>query len=125
MRQALSSNAAPQPIGPYSQAIRAAGFIFVSGQGSVNPKTQEIIPGDISAQTETTLENISGLLHAVGSSLRDVIRCTVYLKNMDDFGRMNEVYGRYFTNEPPARSTVEVARLPKDLLVEIDVIALG
>ena len=125
MRQALSSNAAPQPIGPYSQAIRAAGLIFVSGQGSVNPKTQEIISGDISAQTERTLENISGLLHAAGSSLRDVIRCTVYLKNMDDFGRMNEVYGRYFTNQPPARSTVEVARLPKDLLVEIDVIALG
>lgn len=125
MRQALSSKAAPQPIGPYSQAIRAAGLLFVSGQGSVDPKTQEIVRGDISAQTERTLENISGLLQAAGSSLRDVVRCTVYLKDMNDFGGMNEVYGRYFTNEPPARSTVEVARLPKDLLVEIDVIALG
>ncbi len=125
LRQAVSTNAAPRPIGPYSQAIRAAGLLFVSGQGSVNPETQEVIIGDIAEQTSRTLENISAILQAAGSSLRDAIRSTVYLKNMDDFAAMNTVYERYLGAAAPARSTVEVVRLPKDLLVEIDVIALA
>ena len=125
MRQAISTDLAPRPIGPYSQAIRAGGMVFVSGQGSVDPKTQAIINGDVAAQTGRTLENLSAILQAAGSSLDRVLRCTVYLKNMADFAAMNAVYEKYFSSSPPARSTVEVARLPKDLLVEIDAIALA
>lgn len=125
MRRAIFTNAAPQPIGPYSQAIQAGGMLFISGQGSVDPRNQAVIEGDIAEQTDHTLKNISALLEAAGSSLDRVVRCTVYLKNMDDFAAMNAVYEKYLGGAAPARSTVEVARLPKDLLVEIDVIALG
>ncbi len=125
IRESISTGDAPRPIGPYSPAIRAGGFVFVSGQGAVDPKTQVLTGGDIAAQTARTLDNLSAILKAAGTDLGNVLRCTVYLKNMDDFTAMNEVYGRYFTSAPPARSTVEVARLPKDILVEIDVIALA
>ena len=125
MREVIATGQAPQAIGPYSQAIRAAGLIFTSGQVAIDPATQQVISGDISAQTDRVLKNLAAILQASGSSLEKVLRCTVFLKHMDDFAAMNEVYGRYFKQSPPARSTVEVARLPKDVLVEIDVIALA
>jgi len=125
MRDVIATAQAPQAIGPYSQAIRAQGLIFTSGQVAIDPATQQVIAGDISAQTDRVLKNLAAILQASGSTLEKVLRCTVFLKNMGDFGAMNEVYGRYFKQTPPARSTVEVARLPKDVLVEIDVIALA
>ena len=125
MRDVISTDQAPKAIGPYSQAIRAAGLIFTSGQVALDPATQQVIAGDVAAQTDRVLKNLSAVLHAAGSSLDKALRCTVFLKNMGDFAAMNEVYVRYFTQAPPARSTVEAARLPKDVLVEIDVIALA
>ena len=125
MRDVISTDHAPKAIGPYSQAIRAAGMIFTSGQIAIDPETQQVISGDVAAQTDRVLKNLAAILRASGTSLDKVLRCTVFLKNMGDFAAMNEVYGRYFTQTAPARSTVEVARLPKDVLVEIDVIALA
>jgi len=125
MRDVISTNEGPRAIGPYSQAIRANGFVFVSGQVSIDPVTNTLVSGDVGAQTERGLQNLSGILKAAGSSLEKVVRATVFLKNMNDFAAMNEVYGKHFSSQPPARSTVEVARLPKDVLVEIDVIALA
>jgi 2-iminobutanoate/2-iminopropanoate deaminase len=125
MREVISTHDAPQAIGPYSQAIRANGFVFVSGQVAIDPATQQVISGDVAAQTDRALKNLSTILQAAGSGLEKVARSTVFLKNMGDFAAINEVYGRYFNATPPARSTVEVARLPKDVLVEIDVIALA
>ena len=124
MREVIATAEAPQAIGPYSQAIRAAGMIFTSGQVAIDPATQQVVAGDVAAQTDRVLRNLAAILAASGSSLGEVVRCTVFLKNMGDFAAMNEVYGRYFKEAPPARSTVEVARLPKDVLVEIDAIAL-
>jgi 2-iminobutanoate/2-iminopropanoate deaminase len=125
MRDVISTNDGPQAIGPYSQAIRANGFVFVSGQVALDPATQQVISGDVAVQTDRVLKNLSAILKAAESGLEKVVRSTVFLKNMGDFTAMNEVYGRYFNAAPPARSTVEVARLPKDVLVEIDVIALA
>ncbi|MFZ0478952.1 MAG: RidA family protein [Terriglobales bacterium] len=124
MRDVISTDQAPKAIGPYSQAIRAGGFIFTSGQIPVDPATQQVVAGDVAAQTDRVLKNVAAILEASGSSLEKVVRCSVFLKSMGDFAAMNEVYGRYFKQAPPARSTVEVARLPKDVLVEIDAIAL-
>jgi len=125
MRDVIATKEGPQAIGPYSQAIRVNGFIFVSGQVAIDPANQQFIAGDIAAQTDRAIKNLAGILKAAGSSLEKVMRATVFLKNMNDFAAMNEVYGKYFSSAPPARSTVEVARLPKDALVEIDVIALA
>ena len=125
MRDVIASDRAPKAIGPYSQAIRAAGLVFTSGQVAIDPATQQVIAGDIAAQTDRVLKNLSAVLQAAGTSLDNALRCTVFLKNMGDFAAMNEVYGRYFGQAPPARTTVEAARLPKDVLVEIDVIALA
>ena len=125
MRDVITTKEAPQAIGPYSQAIRANGFVFTSGLIAIDPVTQQLITGDVAAQTDRVLKNLSAILTAAGSGLDRVVRTTVFLKNMNDFAAMNEVYGRYFTSAAPARSTVEVARLPKDVLVEIDVIALA
>jgi len=125
MRQVISTNDGPKAIGPYSQAIKANGLVFVSGQVCLDPATQQLVGGDVSAQTERVLQNITGILKAAGSSLAQVVKTTVFLKSMNDFAAMNDVYGRHFTSDPPARSTVEVARLPKDVLVEIEVIALA
>jgi len=125
MREVIATDQAPNAIGPYSQAIRAQGLIFTSGQVAIDPATQQVITGDVSAQTDRVLQNLAAILQKSGSGLEKVLRCTVFLKNMSDFAAMNEVYGRYFKEAPPARSTVEVARLPKDVLVEIDVIALA
>jgi 2-iminobutanoate/2-iminopropanoate deaminase len=124
MREIISTKDAPQAIGPYSQAIKANGFVFTSGQIAIDPATQQITAGDVAAQTDRVLRNLSEILEAAGSGLGKVVRATVFLKNMSDFAAMNAVYGKYFSTTPPARSTVEVARLPKDVLVEIDVIAL-
>ena len=125
MRSIISTDRGPKAIGPYSQAIKANGFVFLSGQIPLDPASQQLVSGDIAVQTERVLQNISGILEAAGASLARVVKTTVFLKNMGDFAAMNEVYARYFTAEPPARSTVEVARLPKDVLVEIEVIALS
>ena len=125
MREVISTKDGPQAIGPYSQAIKANGFVFVSGQVAIDPATQQVVSGDVAAQTERVMKNLSAILKAAGTGPEKVVRSTVFLKNMSDFGPMNEVYGRYFSSAPPARSTVEVARLPKDVLVEIDVIALA
>jgi 2-iminobutanoate/2-iminopropanoate deaminase len=113
----------PKPIGPYSQAVKSNGFLFVSGQVAIDSRSNEFVPGDIRQQTERALENLKGILEASGANLHHVVKTTVFLKDMNDFAAMNEVYGRFFTAAPPARSTVQVARLPKDALVEIEVIA--
>jgi 2-iminobutanoate/2-iminopropanoate deaminase len=123
MKQAISSPNAPAAIGPYSSAIRAGQFLFVSGQVALDPATGEMSGGDIQAQTRRVLENIRALLEAGGLSFPDVVRTTVFLADLNDFGAMNEVYGEYFQPPAPARATVEVARLPKDARVEIDAIA--
>ncbi|MBV8477659.1 MAG: RidA family protein [Acidobacteria bacterium] len=125
MRDVISTAEGPRAIGPYSQAIRANGFLFVSGQVAIDPRTNTLVTGDITLQTERVLGNLGGILSAAGSSFDRVVRTTVFLKNMDDFAAMNEVYSKYFPSQPPARSTVEVARLPRDVLVEIDVIAMA
>ena len=125
MREVISTAEGPQAIGPYSQAIRANGLVFVSGQVAIDPATQQVITGDVAVQTERVLKNLAAILKSAGSSLQQVVKSTVFLKSMGDFAAMNEVYGRHFSAPFPARSTVEVARLPKDVLVEIDVIALA
>ncbi|HTQ60577.1 MAG TPA: RidA family protein [Candidatus Solibacter sp.] len=123
MREIVLSDRGPKPIGPYSQAIKVNGLLFVSGQVSLDPKTNEFIPGDVREQTERTLENVKGIVEAAGSKMGHIVKTTVFLKNMGDFAAMNEVYARFFPAAPPARSTVEVARLPKDALIEMEVIA--
>jgi 2-iminobutanoate/2-iminopropanoate deaminase len=124
-RDVVSTPNAPQAIGPYSQAIKANGFVFISGQIPIDPATGSLIEGGIEAQTEQVLKNLSAVLQAAGSSWEKVVKTTVFLKHMSEFGKMNEVYGKVCKNAPPARSTVEVARLPKDVAIEIDVVALA
>jgi 2-iminobutanoate/2-iminopropanoate deaminase len=125
MRQVVATDNAPKAIGPYSQAIKANNFVFISGQIAIDPATQQLIDGDVAAQADRVLQNLSAILTAAGSSLAQVVKTTVFLKYMDNFGAMNEVYARYFGDAPPARSTVAAAGLPRDVLVEIDVIALA
>lgn len=123
MKQAVSSPDAPKAIGPYSQAVRAGQLLFLSGQVPLDPATGLIVDGDIAAQTRRVFENLGAVLQAGGRSFSDVVRTTVFLADMNDFAAMNEVYGQYFFEPYPARATVQVARLPKDARVEIDVIA--
>ena len=123
MKEIVHTDRGPKPIGPYSQAVKAGGFIYLSGQVALDPKTGEMTGADIRPQTERVFENIKGILEAAGSNLHHVVKTTVFLKDMNDFSTMNEVYAKYFTSAPPARSTVQVSRLPKDALVEIEVIA--
>jgi len=125
MREVIATKHAPQAIGPYSQAIKAAGLVFCSGQIALDPASGTLVAGDVAQQTERVLSNLAAVLAYAGSSLDRVVKTTVFLKNMGDFAAMNEVYGRHFKTAPPARSTVEAARLPRDVLVEIDVIALA
>jgi 2-iminobutanoate/2-iminopropanoate deaminase len=124
-RDAVTTASAPKAIGPYSQAIKANGFVFISGQVAFDPATGNLVTGGIEQQTEQVLKNLSAILQASGSSWEKVVKTTVFLKNMAEFGQMNEVYGKFCKGAPPARSTVEVARLPRDVAVEIDVIALA
>ena len=123
-KKALFTDKAPRPIGPYSQAIKAGNFLFIAGQVSLDPATNEFIEGDIAAQTRHAMDNIMEILDNAGLGSEHVVKATVYLADMDDFAAMNEVYGTYFKETPPARAAVEVARLPKDAKVEIDIIAL-
>lgn len=124
MREIVATEHGPKAIGPYSQAIKANGFVFTAGQVALDPATGTMVGTEIKAQTERVLENLKGIVEAAGSSLHKAVKTTVYLKSLDDFAPMNEVYARYFPSAPPGRTTVEVARLPKDALVEIDVVAL-
>jgi len=123
MKDIVLTDKGPKPIGPYSQAVKSNGFLFASGQVALDPRSNEFIGGDIRQQTERAMENIKAVVEAAGSNLHHVVKTTVFLKDMNDFAAMNEAYGKYFTAAPPARSTVQVARLPKDALVEIEVIA--
>ena len=123
-RQAVSAPNAAKPIGPYSAAIRAGNLLFISGQVGFDPATGALVEGDVAAQTDQVMRNIVSLLTAAGTDFAHVVRTTVYLADMNEFGKMNEVYARYVVDPPPARSTVQVARLPRDARVEIDVIAV-
>jgi 2-iminobutanoate/2-iminopropanoate deaminase len=123
MREAVSSPSAPKAIGPYSQAIKAGNLLFVSGQVPIDPATGNLVDGDIATQTHRVFKNIGEILKAAGTSFDAVVRSTVYLQDMNDFAKMNEVYGTYFSAPAPARATVQVSRLPRDAKVEIDVIA--
>ena len=123
MKKVISTAEAPQAIGPYSQAIEAGGFVFVSGQIPLIPATGELVEGSVEVQTARVLENLKAILEAAGSSLESVVKTTVYITNMDDFAKVNGIHGQYFQENPPARVCVEVSKLPKGALVEIDVIA--
>ena len=123
-KRIIATSNAPKAIGPYSQGVLAGNFLFVSGQIPIDPKTNQIIEGDIALQTKQVMENIKGILESGGASMNNVVKATLYIKDMDEYGRINEVYSAYLGNVQPARSTVEVKRLPKDVRIEIDVIAL-
>jgi 2-iminobutanoate/2-iminopropanoate deaminase len=123
MKTVIKTDKAPAPVGPYSQAIRTGNLLFCSGQVSINPKDNQVVLGDIKDQTKLVLENIKNVLAEGGASLDNVVKTTIFLKRMSDFAQVNEVYAGYFTNEPPARSTIEVSALPKGVDVEIEVIA--
>jgi 2-iminobutanoate/2-iminopropanoate deaminase len=123
MKKIISTESAPKAIGPYSQAVVHNGLVFLSGQIPLHPSTGQLLEGDIEVQTVRVLDNIKAVLEASGSSLHKVLKTTVFLKDMGEFPKMNEVYARYFSNDPPARSTVEAARLPRDVRIEIDCIA--
>ena len=122
-KEVISTTTAPSAIGPYSQAIRVGNLLFVSGQIPIDPATGEVVAGDIRAQTRQVLKNLAAIVEAAGSSLDRVAKTTVYLRDLSEFAAMNEVYAQFFGGEPPARSTVQVARLPRDAAIEIDLIA--
>jgi 2-iminobutanoate/2-iminopropanoate deaminase len=124
VREIIKTDLAPHAIGPYSQAIKANGFVFASGQIPTDPSTGQFVTGGIEEQTEQVLKNLAAVLEAAGSSLNRVVKTTVFLADMQEFGAMNEVYGRFFPQDPPARATVEASRLPRDARVEIEAIAL-
>jgi 2-iminobutanoate/2-iminopropanoate deaminase len=125
MRDIIETKMAPSPIGPYSQAVRANGFVFVSGQIPVNPDSGQVVEGGITAQAHQVMKNLSAILEAGGTGLQNVVKTTVFLTNLDDFSVFNQVYGEYFAEAKPARATVQVARLPKEVLVEVEAIAAG
>ena len=124
MKEIISTDKAPAAIGPYSQGVKAGGFLFLSGQIALDPKTMAVVEGDAVAQTEQVMKNMKEALASQGLDFSDVVKTTVFIKDMNEFKRINEVYGRFFEKDAPARSCVEVARLPKDVLVEIEAIAL-
>ena len=121
--QSIYTEKAPKPIGAYSQAIKYNGFVFVSGQIAIDPRTNQFVNGSVEEQTKIVMENIKAILEEAGLDLSCVIKTTIYLKNIEDFPKVNEVYSQYFNEHKPARATVEVSNLPKDALVEIEVIA--
>ncbi len=122
-KNVISTSKAPAALGPYSQAVCWGGLIFVSGQIPIDPATSQVVGDDVAAQTERVLKNLAAILEAAGASLGQVLKTTVYLKDLNDFGKMNEVYARFFSERPPARATVQVARLPRDVSVEIEAVA--
>jgi 2-iminobutanoate/2-iminopropanoate deaminase len=122
-KDVISTSNAPAALGPYSQAIRWGDLIFVSGQIPIDPATSQVVGDDVAAQTERVLQNLTAILEAAGASLGQVLKTTVYLRDLNDFGKMNEVYARFFSERPPARATVQVARLPRDVSVEIEAVA--
>jgi len=124
-KRIVRTEEAPEAIGPYSQAVVANGMVYAAGQVPLDPKTGQIVPGDIRAQTKRVMENLKAVLGAAGSSMDKVVKTTVFLRDLNDFGTMNEIYGEYFRESPPARSTVQVAKLPREAAVEIEVIALA
>ncbi len=124
-KKIISTNKAPQAIGPYSQAVKIGDLVYTSGQIPLDPKTMEIPTQDVQQQTKLVLENLKAVLEEAGSSMDKAVKITVFIKNMDDFGKINEIYGQYFSDNPPARTCVEVARLPKDVQVEAEAIALA
>jgi 2-iminobutanoate/2-iminopropanoate deaminase len=124
-KQIVRTEQAPQAIGPYSQAVVGGGFVYVAGQLALDPRTGQLVPGDVRIQTKRVMENIKAILEGAGSSLSNVVKTTVFLRDMNDFGAMNEIYGSYFQEDPPARSTFQVAKLPRDGAVEIEVVALA
>jgi 2-iminobutanoate/2-iminopropanoate deaminase len=125
MREIIATEKGPKAIGPYSQAVKANGFIFTAGQVAFDPATMQLVEGDVAQQTARVFENLKAIVEAAGSSLEKTVKATVFLKDMNDFAAMNEIYARYFPKNPPARSTVEAARLPRDVKVEIDLIVLA
>ena len=125
MKEIIQTEQAPKAIGPYSQAVRSNGLVFASGQIPIDPETGQFVSGGIAEQTEQVIKNLSRVLEAAGSGLNRVVKTTVFLADMEEFTAMNEVYGRFFSEEPPARATVEAARLPRDARVEIEAIALA
>jgi len=125
MREIIETKKAPAPIGPYSQAIRANGFVFVSGQIPIDPESGQVVEGGIAAQTHQVMKNLTAILDAAGAGLRDVVKTTVFLSNLDDFSAFNQIYGEYFAEAKPARATLQVARLPREVLVEVEAIAAG
>ena len=125
MKEIISTAKGPKAIGPYSQAVKANGFVFVSGQIPIDPATGELLVGDIGQQTTRVLENLKAIVEAAGSSLDRAVKVSVFLKDMGEFASMNAIYAKYFPQNPPARATVEVARLPRDVGVEMDIIALA
>lgn len=124
LREPVKTTQAPAALGPYSQAIKAGGFVYVSGQVPIDPETGEFVAGGIAEQTDRVLKNVAAVLEAAGSSLDQVVKTTVFLADMNEFGAMNEVYAKFFTAAPPARATVQAARLPRDARVEIEAVAL-
>jgi 2-iminobutanoate/2-iminopropanoate deaminase len=124
MKKVISTDHAPAAIGPYSQAIQAGPFVFCSGQIALDPKTKEVVPGDVKAQTEQVMKNIDQVLKASGLEFKHVVKSTIFLTSMNDFAAVNEIYGKHFPTEPPARSTVAVAGLPRGVNVEIEVLAI-
>ena len=122
-REVIATERAPQAIGPYSQAVRYGGLVFPAGQIALDPATGQIVEGGLEAQTRQVMENLKAILEAAGSSLDNVLKTTVFMVNLDDFGKMNAIYGEYFTQAPPARSTVQVAALPRGALVEVECVA--
>ena len=125
MKQIISTDKAPGAIGPYSQAVRAGDFLFCSGQIAIDPETGKLIEGDVAAQTRQVMENLRAVLEAAGMDFSHVVKTTIFLSSMDHFATVNEIYGSYFPSDPPARATVAVATLPKNVDVEIEVIAYG
>lgn len=125
MKEIISTEHAPQAIGPYSQAVRAGNLIFASGQIPIDPETKEFVGGGVAEQTEQVLKNLTAVFEAAGIGLDQIVKTTVFLADMNDFTAMNEVYGKYFAENPPARATVQAARLPRDAKVEIDAIAVA
>jgi len=125
VKEIIQTDQAPKAIGPYSQAIRINGFVFTSGQIPIDPETGQFVAGGIAEQTQQVIKNLSRVLEAAGSGLDKVVKTTVFLADMEEFAAMNEVYGKFFSAEPPARATVEAARLPRDARVEIEAIALA